>query len=121
MNRLIPLLPLVWFLTGCQIERFNRPPAWASAVTQHSRFFGLDASIPIGGGAMVGVKLGWGSETWQIIPCSTNKVYAAPVSDTFRIGQAINPFDTQITEDVVAGWDGTPPAPRLTRPRQKTP
>jgi len=106
---LIPLL----LLTGCQIEKFNRPPMWASSVTEHSRFFGLKADIPVGGSSVIGVCLGWGSQTWSVVPCSTNKVYAAPVSDTFRIGQAINPFDTTITEDVVSGWDGIPPTPRL--------
>ncbi len=107
---LIPLL----LLTGCQIGTFNKPPQWSSAITAHSRFFGLNASIPIGGGESVGVKLGWGSQTWSVIPCSTNRVYAATISDTFKIGTELNPFATTITEDVQSGWEpNNVPAPRL--------
>lgn len=110
---LIPLL----LLTGCQIEKFNRPPLWASAVTAHSRFFGLDATIPTGGGTSIGVKLGWGSQTWSAIPCSTNRVYAATISDTFKIGQDLNPFSTTITENVQTGWEpGNVPVPMLKLP-----
>jgi hypothetical protein len=111
--RMAALVLIVPLYAGCQIEKFNRPPAWASSVTSHNRFFGLKADIPIGGGSVVGVCLGWGSSTWTVIPVSTNKVYAAEVSDTFRIGQALNPFNTSITEDVISGWEGTPPPPRL--------
>ena len=106
------LLPLILFLSGCAIQKFNQPPYWASSVQTHTRFFGLDASIPVASGTTVGVKLGWGSVTWSIIPCSTNKVYAAPISDTFSLGQALNPFDTKITEDLQTGWEGSPPIPR---------
>ena len=109
---LLLILPLL--AAGCQIERFNQPPQWASAVTAHSRFFGIDASIPIGGGVSIGAKVGWGSQTWSVIPCSTNRVYAATSSDTFKIGQDLNPFSTTITEDVQTGWDpGNVPVPRL--------
>ena len=103
---------LLLALCGCSIQKFNRPPAWSSAVTSHERFFGLDASIPIGGGERVGVKLGWGSVVWSVIPCSTNAVYAAPISDTFSLGQGLNPFDTKINEDLQTGWEGLPPVPR---------
>jgi hypothetical protein len=113
--RVLSIVTLIWLLTGCQIERFNRPPMWASAVSHHFRVFGLDASIPVYSGVVIGVRLGVLSESDEITPCSTNKVYAAPVSDAFRIGQSINPLDTQIIEDVVSGWDGTPPTPRLNR------
>lgn len=105
------LAPLL-LVAGCSIEKFNQPPQWASIVTTHSRFFGLDASIPVGGGVAVGVKLGWGSTTWSVIPCATNEVHAATVSDTFTIGQALNPFDTSIKEDTITGWTGNPPPAR---------
>ena len=109
MLKRILLIPLL-LCSGCAIQRFNAPPTWASVVTAHGRFFGLDASIPTGSGTSVGVKLGWGSTTWSVIPCATNKVYAATVSDTFTIGQTLNPFDTSIKEDTICGWDGpTPP------------
>lgn len=106
------LLPILLLCSGCAIERFNAPPQWASVVTTHGRFFGLDASVPTGSGTSIGVKLGWGSTTWSVIPVSTNKVYAATVSDTFTIGQSINPFATSIKEDAQYGWEGTPPTLR---------
>ena len=108
----LSLLPLL--LAGCQIQKFNQPPQWASAVTSHARFFGLDASIPVSSGVSVGVKIGWGSTTWSVVPCSTNRVYAATVSDTFSIGQELNPFSTSIKEDVQTGWEpDNTPVPRL--------
>lgn len=110
--KILILLPLVFLLSGCAIQKFNQPPTWATSITTHTRFFGIDASIPVTSGATVGVKLGWGSVTWSAIPCATNKVYAAPISDTFSLGQGINPFNTQIKEDLQAGWEGIPPLPR---------
>ena len=101
-------------LCGCSIERFNKPPM-GTAISSHGRFFGLRASIPIGGGERLGVDMGWGSYTWCEIPCHTNKMYAAPVSDTFSLGQGLNPFDTEIREDLQTGWEGTPPVPRYPR------
>lgn len=106
--RLIPLLLCV----GCEISKFNAPPTWASVVTTHTRFFGVKANMPVGGGEVVGVTLGWASSTWTVIPVATNKVYAAPVSDSFRIGQTANPFETTIIEDLHTGFEGQPPPAR---------
>lgn len=100
-------------LSGCTIQKFNQPPQWASAVITHERFFGLNANIPSGGGSIFRVQLGWGSHTWTVIPVSTNRVYVAPVSDTFSLGQDLNPFNTSIKEDVQTGWEGSAPLPRL--------
>lgn len=61
----------------------------------------------------VGFELGWGSGVWSVIPVSTNKVFAATISDTFRLGQTASPLNTTITEDLVSGWEGQPPPPRL--------
>lgn len=102
----ILLIPLLF--CGCAIEKYNMPPQWASAVVHHSRFFGL--SVAYQG---YGVKMGWGSEVDEVIPCSTNKIFAAPVSDTFKIGQSINPMNTTIIEDIQSGWEGQPPPPRF--------
>lgn len=96
---------------GCSIQKFNKPPM-GSAISSHGRFFGVRASIPIGGGERIGVDLGWGSDTWCVIPCATNQMYAAPVSDTFRLGQGITPFSTTIDEDLQTGWEWEPPPPR---------
>jgi hypothetical protein len=98
------ILPL---LCGCNIAKFNKPPVWASAVIHHSRFTGLNASYN-----GTGVKFGWGSDVWEIIPVSTNKVFTAQVSDTFKLTSGLNPWAVQITEDVVSGWEGNPPTPR---------
>lgn len=104
--------------SGCAIEKFNKPPQWASVVAQHSRFFGISAAYQ-----GYGIKLGWGSETWSVVPVSTNRIYTASMSDTFSIGQSINPFNTSIKEDVVTGWEGSAPPParfgRLFSPNDK--
>ena len=110
--KILILLSLVFLLSGCAIQKFNQPPTWATSITTHTRFFGIDASIPVSSGATIGVKLGWGSVTWSAIPCATNKVYAAHVSDTFSLGQGISPFNTDIKEDLQTGWEGSPPIPR---------
>lgn len=98
-------------LTGCAIEKFVKPP-WSAAVINHERFYGLNASIPYGGEAVLKVQLGWGSHTWTVLPVNTNKVYVGTISDTFKIGQELSPFSTTITEDVQTGWEGSPPLPR---------
>jgi len=105
----IPLL-----FCGCQIEKFNRPPTWGSTIITHERFFGLNASVPYAGNSIVKIQLGWGSHTWTVIPISTNKTYAPTISDTFSLGQSINPFSTAIKEDVQTGWESDKvPLPRL--------
>jgi len=95
-------------LCGCSINKLI-PPPYAASIQQHSRFFGLTAAWQ-----GYGVKLGWGSEVWALIPVSTNKLWAAPVSDTFKLGQGLNPFSTLIIEDLQTfNPDGPPPAPRF--------
>lgn len=112
--------------SGCAIGKFNAPPVWASSITTHVRFFGLNASIPVGGGEVLGVKLGWGSSTWTVVPVSTNKVYSPNIADTFSLGQGLNPFDTVIKEDLLMGYqepNGAAPTPRFQRlfdPKLKT-
>jgi len=96
--------------SGC-IHKFVRPP-WSANVINHERFYGLNLSVPYSGESLLKVQLGWGSHTWTVLPVSTNKVFVAPVSDTFKLGQGVNPFNTTITEDVQTGWEGTAPAPR---------
>jgi hypothetical protein len=102
---LIPLL-----CAGCAIEKINRPP-YGSAITTHVRFFGVKANVPVGGGEVMGVSLGWGSSTWTVIPVSTNEIFMPKYSDTFSVGQTINPFDTRIREYLQTGWEGDTPTP----------
>lgn len=97
-------LILVMACGGCSISKFNQPPTYASAVTTHSRFFGLKADIPMGGTTVMGVHLGWGSVTWAVIPVSTNQLYTATVSDIFTLSSALNPFDTAIKEILQTGY-----------------
>lgn len=114
------LIPLV-FLTGCSISKFNQPPAWASAVTTHSRFFGVKADIPMGGSTVMGIHLGFGSIVWTVLPVSTNAVFIPKFSDTYSVGQTINPFDTRIREYLQTGWDGeaVPPPANMFAPQTK--
>lgn len=116
--RLAPLLALV-LLCGCQIGKFNKPPAWASAIVSHERFYGLNASIPYSGSAILKVQLGWGSSTWTVIPASTNTVFIPKLSDTFSIGTSLNPFDTVIREYLQTQWEGAtpPPATMIFKPK----
>lgn len=92
-------------LTGCSIEKFNKPPDWASIVTTHERFFGLNADIPAAGSSVLRVQLGWGSHTFSVIPVSTNRAYAATVSDAFSLSQSISPLDTGIKESLQTGFE----------------
>jgi hypothetical protein len=107
------ILPL---LCGCNVARFNKPPGWASVVATHSRFFGVSAAYE-----GVGIKLGWGSTTWTVIPVSTNAVFIPKFSDTFSAGQTVNPFDTRVREYIQTGWtgDATPPPAMMFAPIKK--
>jgi len=100
-------LPFLLLLSGCSLNRFV-PPPYAAVVVHHSRFFGLSASYE-----GYGVKLGWGSDVFAVIPVHTNKIYASPILDTFDLGQTVSPFSTRIVEDLSAGCEGQPPAPRF--------
>lgn len=99
-------------LTGCSINKLI-PAPYAGAIVEHSRFFGLNAKIPYASSSVVEVQLGWGSHVWSLIPVSTNRIYGSPVSDTFRLDSGLNPFATEIIEDLQCGWDGQPPPARI--------
>lgn len=107
---LIPLL----LCGGCQVYKYNKPPTWASAVTTHNRFFGINLAYQ-----GVGVQLGWGSTVYTVLPVSTNQVFIPKFSDTYSVGQTVNPFDTRIREYLQTGWEGAatpPPALMFTPP-----
>lgn len=101
-------LLLILLCAGCHIEKFNKPPTWASAVSTHTRFFGIKANVPVGGGEVMGVTLGWGSSTYTVLPVATNQVFIPKFSDTFSTGQSINPWDTRIKEWLQTGYDTIP-------------
>ena len=122
IKSILLVLPILFFGSGCSINKLI-PPPYAGAIVDHERFFGLNAKIPYASSAVVEIQLGWGSHVWVLLPVSTNKVYAAPISDTFRVGADIDPssatsllkslFNTTITEDFVSGFPGEPPKPRI--------
>ena len=107
------LLPLL-ALAGCSIvkelERGNL------AVIHHTRAVGIEAQIPNqAGDTILKFRLGWFSDTTTLIPCGTNAIYAAPISDTFKLGNAISFTSNSATiiEDVQTFAPGaTPPTPR---------
>ena len=49
------------------------------------------------------VKLGFCSTVWQMIPTSTNALFAPDYVDTFDLHQDINPFATGISENTGSG------------------
>lgn len=55
------------------------------------------------------IKLGSISTVWQMVPTSTNTLYAPRYMDTYDLSQSVNPFDTSIREnsgfgDVMVGY-----------------
>lgn len=119
MKRLLLTLPLL-ALTGCvgivhELERGNL------AVIHHTRGWGVDASVPVStdGSTTIRFRAGWFSDTTTIIPCSTNKITAANISDTHRVtGSAgvTTGVKSEAIEDVVSGYEGSPPQPRVLPP-----
>lgn len=113
MNKLI-LLFIILSQCGCAISKINRPPEWASVISSHARFTGLDASIPMGSGTSVGIKFGFGSTVWVVLPASTNKVYIPQISETFSLAEGAQPWNVTIKEYLSTSWgDGPPPQPAM--------
>ncbi len=112
MKRLLLIIPL---LAGCTITK--EVTSGRVAIIHHTRATGIEATIPNQtGDTILKLRLGWFSDTTSIIPCSTNgPLYAAPISDTFKLGNAISftGDNSTITEDVQTGWTGNPPTPRI--------
>ena len=106
----VPLL-----MSGCAplVKELKKPP-FPYTATHHSRVVGIKLSYQ-----GYGFQLGFCSETLTLIPCSTNALYAAPISDRFRVGQS--GLDSTITEEINTGWKDQPPAPmiRLFSPKAK--
>ena len=109
-------LLLVPLLGGCTITR--ELTSGRVAIVHHLRGTGAELKIPNQtGDSFLVFRFGWFSETTTVIPCSTNgPIYAAPLSDTFKLGQNVS-FSgdgTTITEDLQTFAPGaTPPTPRI--------
>jgi hypothetical protein len=117
MKLAIALIPFL--LCGCAatIKELKAPPH-PYIVIHHGRAVGVEATVPSQtGGSIVKFRLGFFSDTFELIPCSTNltgTMTAAPVADTFKLGSEISfSPSTQITEDITTGFSGQPPAPRF--------
>jgi len=102
---LLPLLLLQ--LCGCTsfVRELHKPP-YPYTMAQHSRVVGIKASWQ-----GYGIQLGFVSESVTFIPASTNKIYMAPISDEFVLGQHM--LDASIKERIVTGYDGAPPPPLM--------
>jgi hypothetical protein len=107
------ILIVVTLISGCSINKLI-PPPYAAAIVEHERFFGLNAKIPYAGSALLEIQLGWGSAVWSLIPVATNKLFSAPISDTFKLGSEIgmSPTTTIIEDLQTFTPDGPPPTPR---------
>ena len=72
-------------------------------ISVKQRCFGLIVETVSTTSASPNVKLGFCSTVWQMIPTSTNAIFAPQYADTFDMQQSINPFATDITENTAAG------------------
>lgn len=119
LKLIIPAVALVLLTAGCSISKFNKPPGWASVITSHERAYGLKLDTPVdAAGKGLSLLLGVSSTTWTVIPVATNEVFIPKISDTFSVGQSLNPFDTRIREWLQTGWEGpvTPPPASMFNP-----
>lgn len=102
---------LLLLACGCSINKLA-PPPYAGSIQFTERSTGLKASIPYAGGQL-GLFFGWQSGCWFFTPVFTNRLYTAPMSSTFKLGESLNPFDVRIQEQVDTGWSETPPPLRM--------
>ena len=102
-------------LTGCSLVKELKAPPFPVTVLHHTRAVGLEANIPnYTGDSILKVRFGFFSDSWELIPCSTNPIYAPTISDTFTLGGDVGlSLDTHIAEDIQTGWTGPAPSPRL--------
>ena len=75
-------------------------------VSVKQRCFGLVVETASSTSSTPNVKLGFCSTVWQMIPTSTNALFAPAYADTFDLTQSVNPFATGITENTGAGTVG---------------
>jgi hypothetical protein len=111
MKKLL-LLPLLVF-TGCSMVKELKAPPYPYTVIAHSRVIGVEASIPNqAGDSVFKFRLGIVTQTLQLIPCSTNKLFIPSISDDFVFGQtfSLSP-DTSVKESLQTGWSGDVPPP----------
>lgn len=109
---LILLLPL---LVGCSMVRELKKPPFPYAIVSHQRLVGVEAAIPNNAGDSVfKFRLGIVTHSFYLLPCATNKIHIAPISDNFVFGQAISLSpDTSMRESLQTGFEGPPPPLQL--------
>jgi hypothetical protein len=106
---LIPLL-----CAGCSVVKELHSGPYPYVVTHHARAVGIEASVPSQtGDSLLKFRLGFFSDTFSMIPTSTNKLEIPTLADTFKLGNDISLTpSTTITEDLNTGfdWENPPPA-----------
>lgn len=120
MNKCLHIFCCV-FLSGCTavVRELHKPP-FPYTVIHHSRAVGVEATIPSQtGDSILKFRLGWFSDTIQLIPSCTNSagnLSTATISDDFKLDNSISLSPTtKIIESLTTGFTGTPPAPRFQR------
>ena len=100
---------------GCSVVKELHSGQYPYALTHHARAVGIEASVPSQtGDSLLKFRLGFFSDTFSMIPTSTNKLEIPAISDTFKLGNDISLTpSTTITEDLQTGFDPVnPPPPR---------
>lgn len=118
-KKLLKLALLALTMTGCvSVVRELKAPPFPVVVKHQARATGLEATIPNqAGDAIVKIRFGFFSDSFYLIPTSTNQMYCPKMADDFTLGDTLSFTPTvTIKESSVFGWDGpTPPPPRFQR------
>lgn len=85
-------------VTGCQTALNSD-----KIISVKQRCFGITVETANTANSTPSIKLGFCSTVWQVIPTSTNSIYAPSYVDTFNLDQGLNPFATGISENTGAG------------------
>lgn len=119
---LIPKLVAVMLLLLCtscvSVVRELKSGPFPVLLKHQARATGFEAEIPNQtGSTIVKVRFGFFSDSFYFVPCSTNKLYCAPIADDFTLGDQFSfTPSVQIKESSIFGWEGvTPPPARFQR------
>ena len=97
------LIGLIFLASGCSTAYYRS----GNLIAVKQRFVGLSiAQNPTT--QMYQLYFGYGSTVYQMVPTSTNHIYAPNYLDTFDLGVGsswANPFNTSISEDTGTGDD----------------
>jgi hypothetical protein len=85
-------------LTGCTTALDS-----TKIITVKQRCFGVVVETAGSTTTTPNVKLGFSSTVWEMLPTSTNHIYAPDYMDTYAMSQSINPFATDVSENTGTG------------------